>query len=295
MAPPVGQPYIHGRASEPQDPKAHHAGQPARLRRPWPGRRAAAEGGHRFRAWRIAAVVQFEEFERRAREEWERIPAEYKAGVDVLIVDRQAKPHPRTRDIYTLGECVTEAYPSDFGGPDTVRSAVVLYYGSFLRLSRLDSSFDWAEEIWETLTHELKHHLESLAAEDALTDVDYAMDENYKRQEEEPFDPFFFRAGEPLGDGVYRLERSVFVERPPPPSGERITFVVDDVAYSAAPPELRADVMFITLTGDVDPELDELCLVVVGRPGLGGRLRSLLGRGTPAVVQLEAAAERVRE
>ena len=80
--------------------------------------------------------------------------------MDGLVIDRQARPHPRTRDIYTLGECVTEAYPSDFGGPDTVRSAVVLYYGSFLRLSRLDPAFDWSEEIWETLTHELRHHLE---------------------------------------------------------------------------------------------------------------------------------------
>jgi hypothetical protein len=116
----------------------------------------------------IGDAVQFDEFEQRARDEWERIPAEYRQGVDGLVVERRAQPHPSLPDVYTLGECVTESYPSDFGGPDTIRSAVVLYYGSFFRLARLDEEFDWEHELWETLTHELQHHLESLASEDAL-------------------------------------------------------------------------------------------------------------------------------
>ncbi|MGH7505187.1 MAG: metallopeptidase family protein [Longimicrobiales bacterium] len=107
--------------------------------------------------------MTFDVFERHARSEWDRIPDRYREGIDGLVVERDAKPHPDAPDVYTLGECVTEAYPSDFGGPDTIRSAVVLYYGSFLRLSRLDETFDWEEEVWETLTHELQHHLESLA------------------------------------------------------------------------------------------------------------------------------------
>lgn len=239
--------------------------------------------------------MRFEEFEQRAREEWERIPDDYKAGIDALVVDRQARPHPRTPDVYTLGECVTEAYPSDFGGPDTIRSALVLYYGSFLRLSRIDPSFDWAEELWETLTHELKHHLESLAAEDALTDLDYAVDENFKRQEGEDFDPFFFRAGEPLGEGRFRLERSVFVEREAPAAGDAVAFEIDGIAYRVVAPEPVADVTFVTLTGDVDPELEELCLVLVRRASIGRALRSLLGRGRAAAAEAEAPVRRVQE
>lgn len=237
--------------------------------------------------------MRYEDFARHARAEWERIPEEYKAGIDGLVIDRQAKPHARAEDVYTLGECVTEAYPSEFGGPDTTRSAVVLYYGSFLRLSKEDLSFRWEEEIWETLTHELKHHLESLAAEDALTDLDYAMDENFKRQEGAPFDPFFFRAGEPLGVGRFRLERSVFVEREPPPAGEVVEFEVDGVAYRVLDPPAPAEVTFVTLTGDVDVELDELCLVLARRAGLGRAVRSLFSRRLPEVAEVEAPVARI--
>jgi hypothetical protein len=236
--------------------------------------------------------VRFEEFERHAREEWDRIPDDYKAGIDALIIERHARPHPRTEEVYTLGECVTEAYPSEFGGPDTTRSAVVLYYGSFLRLARLDETFDWPEEIWETLTHELKHHLESLAADDALVDLDYAVDENFKRHEGEDFDPFFFRAGEPLGDGRYRLERSVFVEREPPRAGEPIEFEVDDVAYRVRSlPEPRAEVTFVTLDGEFDQALDELCLVLVRPGGVGRALRAIFRRDSPQVEERDAAVE----
>lgn len=235
--------------------------------------------------------MRFEEFEERARAEWERIPAEYTQGVDGLIVVREARPHAGTPDVYTLGECVTEAYPSEFGGPETIRSSVVLYYGSFLRLSKMDESFDWEEEMWETLTHELKHHLESLASEDALIDLDYAMDEYFKRQDGQDFDPFFFRAGEPLGDGRYRLERSVFVERSPPPGG-KVAFEVDDFAYAVRVEEATADVTFATVTGNVDPELDELCLVLV-RPR--GPLRSLFRGRRLRVAEITVEAEAVAE
>lgn len=144
--------------------------------------------------------MRFDEFEARAFDDWERIPDTYKHGIDGLRVEKRALPHPGHEDIYTLGECATEVYPSDFGGPDTIRSAVVLYHGSFRKLADLDPDFDWEHEIWETLTHELRHHLESLAAEDALEDVDYAADENFKRLNGEPFDPFFYQRGEPFPD-----------------------------------------------------------------------------------------------
>ena len=141
--------------------------------------------------------MRHREFEELAFAHWERIPEEYKQGIDGVRVLRRAKAHDELPDVYTLGECTTEAYPSEYGGPDTIRSAVVLYWGSFVALAELDPEFDWEDELWETLTHELRHHLESLASEDALEDVDYAADENFRRYEGEPFDPFFYRLGEP--------------------------------------------------------------------------------------------------
>lgn len=237
--------------------------------------------------------MRFEEFERRARAELDRVPAEYRAGVDGLVIERRAQPHPGTADVYTLGECVTENYLSDVGGPDVTRSFVVMYYGSFLRLSRLDDAFDWDEEIWETLTHELKHHLESLAAEDALADVDYAVDENFKRHEGLAFDPFFYRAGEPLGDGRYRLERSVFIERAGEATTGAVELALDDAVYRVILPPATADVTFVTLSGDIDAGLDELCVVLVRTGGLRSALSALLRRRGARVA--EAVAEVIND
>ena len=57
----------------------------------------------------------------------------FREGVDGLTVHRGHLRHPRFRGVYTLGECVTESYPSTWEGPETVRSVVLLYWGSFPR------------------------------------------------------------------------------------------------------------------------------------------------------------------
>lgn len=98
--------------------------------------------------------MTFEEFERRAHEVFDGIPPDFREGVDGLAVERRAVPHPDLPDVYTLGECLTENYPTEWGGAGEVRSIVVLYYGSFLRLSRMEEGWDWEEEIWETVTHD---------------------------------------------------------------------------------------------------------------------------------------------
>lgn len=238
--------------------------------------------------------MDFPEFERRAARVWEEIPDEYRSGVDGLVIEEGSRPHPTLPDIYTLGECLTETYPSDWGGPDTTRSVLVLYYGSFLRLSELDPEFDWSFEIWETITHELRHHLESLATEGALEDVDYAMDENFKRLNGDPFDPFFYRYGEPIAPGVYEAERDVFVElewsdRSPP--GSRVSFRWRGVPHSVPVPPEPGDVTFIQVVEGVDTEASELCVVLVRRRGWVGSLRRWLRREPLEVVEAEATAE----
>lgn len=231
--------------------------------------------------------MTFEEFEERARAEWERIPEEYRAGVDGLTVERRALPHPSLPDIYTLGECVTESYPSDFGGPDTTRSLVVLYYGSFFRLSRLDAQFDWEAELWETLTHELQHHLESLAADDALVDMDYAADENYKRYQGEPFDPFFFRHGLP-DEGAYRVEDELFFERDASEPDVRLEY--GGRAYRVDPPDEPFDIAILTVTEGIDTPESVLHVVLVRRAGVLATLRRLLRPRAPVVIERDVAA-----
>ena len=157
--------------------------------------------------------MNFDAFEAAARSAFEDIPARYKAGVDGLTVRRDPLPHPRFREIYTLGECATESYPSGWGGPDTIRSLVVLHWGSFDALAKLDAAFDWDGQIWETLTHELRHHLESLADQDDLLGVDYAMEQTFLRDDGRDFDPGYYRHGDQMAPGVYAVEDDVYIEQ----------------------------------------------------------------------------------
>jgi len=235
--------------------------------------------------------VKFEQFEQRATELWQEIPREYQSGVDGLRVQRGAQAHPTLPDVYTLGECLTESYPSEFGGPDTTRSLVVLYYGSFWRLSRLDEGFDWEGELWETLTHELRHHLESLAADDALEDQDYAADENFKRLDGRSFDPFFFRAGEGLGDGWYRVEDEYFREYEG--RSEVLEFEWEAGRYRVHVPESDADVLFLSVTPLPPPLPPALCLVQTRPQGTMRLLRSIFASQRKVVQEYEVPAERI--
>ena len=97
------------------------------------------------------------------------VPAEYLEGVMEIEVSRNTLPHPTRSDIYTLGECIP--LPLDHqDSPGGVLSRIVLYHGSFQALARLDSDFDWFAEAWDTLTHELRHHLEWKARAPDLED-----------------------------------------------------------------------------------------------------------------------------
>lgn len=220
--------------------------------------------------------MTFAEFEARAREVFEQIPPEFREGVDGLEVERRAVAHPTLPEVYTLGECRTEAYPSEFGGAGEVRSFVVLYYGSFLRLSRLDEGWDWEEEIFETVTHEVRHHLESLASDDALEVQDYVEDQNFLRREGEAFDPFFFRAGREVEPGAYRVERDLFVERAVSGGEGEVELAREGRRLRVPLPEPLGDVHFLTLE-ELSGEEGDVVLVLVRRRGLWESLRSALG------------------
>ena len=237
--------------------------------------------------------MTFADFEAHARQQWEKVPEEYRAGVDGLIVERDARVQSDRPDVYTLGECVTEEFPSTYGGPETTRSAVVLYYGSFLRLARLEEGFDWEHEVWETITHELKHHLETMATEDALEDFDYAVDENYKRLAGEAFDPLFFRAGEVIERNVYRVDEDVFIENAAPGKGgpaHDVEFELARHRYRFARPAATEGIVFVRINGG--PHVDgELYVVIVPRRGVLGQLGDALRNRTAQVSETEAVAE----
>lgn len=192
--------------------------------------------------------MTFEQFAARARAVFDDIPLDYKEGVEGIEIARRIVPHPTLPEVFTLGECVSEHYPSEFGGGE-VRSTIHLYYGSFLELSRQDEEWDWQEEIFETITHEIRHHLEHLAADDALVDADIADDHNFARREGMAFDPFFYRGGEVVGDGLFDVSGDLFYE-----AGDRllagdrregIRVELGDWSVILAVPDEGADVHFL--------------------------------------------------
>jgi len=235
--------------------------------------------------------MEFGEFERIAREIWETIPETYRAGVDGLIVQEAEVANAHRPGVFTLGECITEDYPSAYGGPDTIRSAVVLYYGSFRDVSEQGGELDWHAEIHETIMHELQHHLEALADENSLADVDYAVDENFKRVDGEPFDIFFFRSGELLEANTYRVDQDVFIEvltldrRP-----FDFDFTWEGVRYRARIAAADADVTYVELDG-VLHAAGGFYVVRVLKRGAVATLRAVFRSGF-TVSHARAAAER---
>jgi hypothetical protein len=238
--------------------------------------------------------LDFSTFERHAREAWEEIPEEYKLGVDGLLVSRDAPAHPTLRHVYTLGECLTEDHPSDYSGPDTTRSVLALYWGSFRALADRDEDFDWEGELWETLTHELRHHLESLAREDALEDLDYAADETFKRDEGLDFDPWYYQRGDDLGGGVFAVEGSLYIEQVWTPGdfeqAERVEFEWAGRRHGIAKPAELGDVHFVWLEG-LEGATGSVELVLVRRRGWWEGLRGIFGGPGAVVLESTAAAE----
>jgi hypothetical protein len=200
--------------------------------------------------------MDYPEFERLVRRLAREIPEDYLAGVVAVDVSPKTVPHPTRADVYTLGECIPL-----HGDADEIQSRVILYHGSFRALAGTRADFAWRTEAWETLTHELRHHLEWRANADALEAFDWAADQNFARQEGAAFDPLFHLSGERVDEGVYRIDDDVFLDRL-----VRIRPVTLDVAWHGAP--YRVDVpaqplpLFLTLEGLREPPPGDVVLVL---------------------------------
>lgn len=225
--------------------------------------------------------MTFEAFAARAREIFDQIPPSYKEGVEGLEVTRKTVLHPTLPEVYTLGECVSEHYPSEFGGAGDVHSMVNLYYGSFLELSRSQEEWDWEEELWETITHELRHHLEHLALDDSLGDMDRAEDENFARREGRAFDPFFFRDGVTRGAGLFEVDGDLFaecaVDYRRQQAGKDLVVEVDACRIMIPRPDEEADVHFVRIAEPPMIVAGDFYVVLVRKRGLTRWIRDLFG------------------
>jgi hypothetical protein len=227
--------------------------------------------------------VRLADFEAMVRRLADEVPADFLGGVAEITVSPRTVPHPERDEIYTLGECIP--LPSSDTSSDGVQSRVVLYYGSFAALARLHPGFDWRAEAWETLTHELRHHLEWRARAPALEAFDRAVEQNFARQDGEPFDPLFFLDGEPAGQDAWRVEDDVFLDRlvDEPPPAVRLTWA--GRLYRVEPPREITLPAFLTLEGIAEPPEGDLVLVLRRKPGL----RDLIRPRAPAQATVAAA------
>lgn len=217
--------------------------------------------------------VTYQDFEALITRLTDSIPAEHLQGVAAISVSPRAVPHPESPDVFTMGECVPLLVVME-DDEDADSSRIVLYHGSFAALAQLNPEFDWEEEAWETLTHELRHHLERRAGEYGLETYDWAADQNFARRDGEPFDPGFYFDGEQLAPGVYEVEGDIFVDR-------RVSDVPDEIAlewqgrkYRVVPPADITLPAFLTIVrADARAEDGDLILVLRRRPGLRSFLK----------------------
>ena len=195
------------------------------------------------------------------------VPPDFLEGIAEIAVSPRTLPHPTRGEIYTLGECI----PLPLGAGAEAReiqSRVVLYHGSFQALSRLNDDFDWRAEAWETLTHELRHHIEWRARAPALEAFDRAAEHNFARQDGEPFDPLFYRDGESVADGVFRLDEDYFIEQVIATLPPSVEFVWHGGRYRAPVPPASSLPLFLTIEGLAEPPPGELVVVLRRRPRL---------------------------
>lgn len=211
--------------------------------------------------------MRLADFEAMIRRLCSEVPPDFLDGIAEVVVSPRALPHPERSEIFTLGECVP--LPVHLGtGVDGVQSRIVLYYGSFAALAKLQEGFDWRHEAWETLTHELRHHLEWRAQAPDLEDFDWAVEHNFARQDGEPFDPTFFLSGEVLGEGVYQVEDDVFIDRMVRSVPRTLTFAWSGQSYDIAVPEGAELPCYLYVNGIADPPAGDLVVVLRRKPGM---------------------------
>jgi hypothetical protein len=201
------------------------------------------------------------------------LPADFMDGIVEVEVSRISVPHPTRAEIYTLGECIPLPAP-DGGRTEAVQSRIVLYHGSFQALARLDPDFDWREEAWETLTHELRHHVEWRARAGALEAYDDAVEANFARHEGQPFDPLFFLGGDSPVPDVYEVDGDYFLDYIVRSAPSMVELTWHGVRYQARAPAGLTLPALLTIEGVVEPPPGDLVLVLRRRPRVLDLFRS---------------------
>ncbi len=127
--------------------------------------------------------MTYDEFAALVERLWEEIPDEFKRELQGVHVLPQLKQDPSgLPGVLRLGEYTDPGPPSVFASGINLGRHIALYYGSFAAVAGGNPGFDWEAEVWETLLHELRHHVESLAWRDDLIQEDLRQLERLRRR-----------------------------------------------------------------------------------------------------------------
>jgi hypothetical protein len=207
--------------------------------------------------------MRLPDFEAMVRRQADQIPAEFLEGIAEITVSPRVVSHPDHPGVWTLGECIP--LPATDNDPRSLQSRVVLYFGSFQALARDGTDFDWEQEAWDTLTHEVRHHVEWKARAPDLEAFDSAAEANFARQEGRPFDPGFYRDGVPLENGAWRVDDDVFLERILASVPDPLVLRWSGEDYRIEPPSDLSLPAFLSVSGLEAPPPGELVLVLRSR------------------------------
>jgi hypothetical protein len=128
--------------------------------------------------------MQYRDFKAMVEAMVEEIPEAFLRGLQGVHVLEEARLEEGFDDVWRMGEYLDPGPEHFLGSDEGLGRHVALYYGSFREIAAGDPDFDWEEEAWETLTHELRHHVESLAGDVSLIEEDHLRDERFRRERE---------------------------------------------------------------------------------------------------------------
>ncbi len=124
--------------------------------------------------------MTFRQFQATLAEMVDEIPDEFLAELQGVHALPEARLEQGFHEVYRLGEYLDPGPENFLGGSEGLGRHVALYYGSFAAVAEEDPEFSWEDELWETLTHELRHHVESLAGDVSLIEDDLRRDRLFR-------------------------------------------------------------------------------------------------------------------
>ena len=126
--------------------------------------------------------MTFPDFQHLVSNLLDEIPPEAMTGLQGVHVFEHVKRDPDEPELVRMGEYLDPGPDSVFNTYTHLGRHVAIYYGSFQAVAGGNLAFDWEAEAWETLTHEIQHHVESRAGERGLIEWDIERLEAYRKQ-----------------------------------------------------------------------------------------------------------------